>query len=498
MRELTKREKSLLGLVVATVVVVLLIKMGPAIGGVGLGGTLALKREQLQAAQDLVALAQITKQIDDKLRVQVGLQGDVISESLVQEIAKERDALENLNRARRASDLANLHPALEAKAGTVLAYKKGHGKFESLDALKSIQGPIFEGEPAEAVIRKRISDLAKKAGLKPQQLSVKALSGKKSEKLPIQAKQNLILYLYLNELETELKQLEKQREESEQKLAEAEQEVMNAIYDAWWSDDDVSDTHSDEKKNAEVEKESNEQLVKGKLGATGEESEIESKKTSTPHVSEKLADDSRTHVDSHRQFARVPEVIPSSLRIELIQFIQSNIKLQMEKVADFKKGFIEDQIKVAEIPSKGGFLGIGSKAAETQVSLKEGGILLAKFEELINRYEDEMAYDSDGETEDALNYGQQLKALGKYISQIVDQKKKLRGWFAKVPSTHKPEIYIVEMNFKGDVEKVVKLIQSIESSTKWLFVRNLRMAADQKNRNKPTLGITLSMVAKVL
>ncbi len=498
MRELTKREKSLLGLVVATVVVVLLIKMGPAIGGVGLGGTLALKREQLQAAQDLVALAQITKQIDDKLRVQVGLQGDVISESLVQEIAKERDALENLNRARRASDLANLHPALEAKAGTVLAYKKGHGKFESLDALKSIQGPIFEGEPAEAVIRKRISDLAKKAGLKPQQLSVKALSGKKSEKLPIQAKQNLILYLYLNELETELKQLEEQREESEQKLAEAEQEVMNAIYDAWWSDDDVSDTHSDEKKNAEVEKESDEQLVKGKLGATGEESEIESKKTSTPHVSEKLADDSRTHVDSHRQFARVPEVIPSSLRIELIQFIQSNIKLQMEKVADFKKGFIEDQIKVAEIPSKGGFLGIGSKAAETQVSLKEGSLLLAKFEELINRYEDEMAYDSDGETEDALNYGQQLKALGKYISQIVDQKKKLRGWFAKVPSTHKPEIYIVEMNFKGDMGKVVKLIQSIESSTKWLFVRNFRMAADQKNRNKPTLGMTLSMVAKVL
>ena len=183
---------------------------------------------------------------------------------------------------------------------------------------------------------------------------------------------------------------------------------------------------------------------------------------------------------------------------QLIQFIQSNIKLQMERVADFKKGFIEDQIKVAETSSKGGFLGIGSKAVETQVSLKEGGLLLAKFEELINRYEDEMAYDSDEETEDALDYEQQLKALGKYIDRVVDQKKKLQRGVAKVPSTHKPEIYIVEMNFKGDMEKVVKLIQSIESSTKWLFVRNFRMAADQKNKNKPTLGMTLSMVAKIL
>ena len=48
------------------------------------------------------------------------------------------------------------------------------------------------------------------------------------------------------------------------------------------------------------------------------------------------------------------------------------------------------------------------------------------------------------------------------------------------------------------MDKMVKLIQSIESSSKWLFLKRLKISTDQKNKNQPELNINLSMVAKIL
>ena len=138
----------------------------------------------MQTAQNLVQLAQVTQQIDREIQAQIGLEGQIISDSLFEEIADRVD-LEALNRANRAAALAALHPALENKADSLLAYKKHYGEFESLDKLKEIRGPIFEGEQAQAVISRRISDLAKRAGLRPNyQLNIRPMPGAKSENLP--------------------------------------------------------------------------------------------------------------------------------------------------------------------------------------------------------------------------------------------------------------------------------------------------------------------------
>ena len=208
MRKLTRREIILLavvGLVLLIVLVEPIIRQGFP------GNELAAKREKLETAQNLVQLAQVTQQIDREIQAQVGLEGQIVSDSLFEEIASRVD-LEALNRANRAATLAALHPALENKSDSLLAYKKHYGEFGSLDKLKEIRGPIFEGEQAQAVISRRISDLANKAGLRPNyQLNIRPMSGAKSENLPPQTKKNLVSYLYLSELENELQQLESQQ-----------------------------------------------------------------------------------------------------------------------------------------------------------------------------------------------------------------------------------------------------------------------------------------------
>ena len=203
MRKLTRREIILLT-IVALVVLVLLIE--PIIRQGFPGDELTTKREQLQTAQNLVELAQVAQQIDRGIQAQVGLEGQIISNSLFEEIANRVD-LEALNRANRAATLAALHPALENKADSLLAYKKHHGEFGSLDQLKEIRGPIFEGEQAQAIISRRISDLAKKAGLRPNyQLNIRPMPGTKSENFLPQTKKNLVYHLYLGELTNELQQ----------------------------------------------------------------------------------------------------------------------------------------------------------------------------------------------------------------------------------------------------------------------------------------------------
>jgi hypothetical protein len=509
MRPLTKREKGLIGLVVIVFVVVLWIQLGPMLSRFGSGGELAHKREDLQTAQNTVALAQITEQLEAKLREAAGLQGRVISDSLLKEISQRSDALEILNGARRASDLAGLHPALEAKAEPVLAYKKTHGKFENLETLKQIRGSIFEGEQPQAVIAQKIAELAKGAGLKPNyQLNIKRMAGRKSETLPVTAKQNLVHYLYISELEDELANLQQQQERNARKRAEAEEEVMDAIFDAWWSDDETDNSSGE---TSEADEDSRPEVAEQGSNSEGEQKAKSESERVPPAENPQLASSTRSGTairnpqSANRQFASLPEIMPLSLRLELIQFIQSNLKRQMAGATDFKKGFIEDQVKTVTVKSKGGIFGIGSKKPEPQVSLRKNSPLLTKFEELIDRYENdfdglnpaEMQSDSDEPTGDALNYDQQLRALDQYLSQVTTQKELLQESFLQVPPTYKPELYIVEMNFTDQVDKMVRLIQSIDSTAKWLFVRNIRMSVDAKNRNQANLGVALTLVAKI-
>ncbi len=484
MRKLTRREIALLT-VFALVLLIFLIE--PIIRQGFPGDELTAKQERLQTAQNLVQLAQVTQQIDRKIQAQVGLEGQIISDSLFEEIANRVD-LEALNRAHRASALAALHPALENKADSLLAYKKHYGKLESLDKLKEIRGPIFEGEQAQAIISRRISDLAKKAGLRPNyQLNISPIPGTKSEQLPPQTKKNLVYYLYLDELATETQQLQSEQnaieEEEEQGQIETEEAAMEAMFDAWWGKDDMKD----KSKEGAVETESKEQRFEADTVQDGQPQGVPLQDTlSSPETPQR---------EVNRQFASLPEIIPLTLRIELLQFIQSNLKQQLSGVLESKRGFLEVQIAVGTDEAGGGFLGIGAKKQTTAIKLKSNSALLSKFETLINRYEAKQDYSTE-EMENTLDYDQQIRALTQYIDQILEQEDRLTGWLATVPSTHQPEAYIVDMRFSNNIEKVVRLIYAIESSSKWLQVRDLQITVADKKQT--TISANLSMIARVL
>ena len=482
MRKLTRREIILLavvGLVLLIVLVEPIIRQGFP------GNELTAKREKLETAQNLLQLAQVTQQIDRDIQAQVGLEGQIISDSLFEEIASRVD-LEALNRANRAGALAVLHPALENKADSLLAYKTHYGEFGSLDKLKEIRGPIFEGEQAQAVISRRISDLANKAGLRPNyQLNIRPMPGAKSENLPPQTKRNLVYYLYLGELANELQQLESQQhaieDEEEQRQIETEEAAMEAMFDAWWGKDDAED----ESQEGVVEIKSEEQSADDNtVNETDPEvdSILTKDKPSTPKSPK---------WDANRQFVSLPEAIPVTLRIELLQFIQSNVKQQLAGTVEFRRGFLAAQIATETDEATGGFLGIGAKKQTTAIKLKPNSVLLSKFERLINRYKTDYAED----TETALDYDQQLRALTQYVDQILEQEEKLQGWLASVPSSHQPETYIVDMRFSNRIERVVRLIYAIESSSKWLQVRDLQITIADKRQT--TINANLSMIARV-
>lgn len=483
MRKLTRREIVLLA-VVGLVLLIFLIE--PIIRQGFPGDELTTKREKLRTAQNLVQLAQVTQQIDREIQAQVGLEGQIISNSLFEEIANRVD-LESLNRANRAAALAALHPALENKADSLLAYKTHYGEFESLDKLKEIRGPIFEGEQAQAVISRRISNLANRAGLRPNyQLNIRSMPGTKSENLPPQTKKHLVYYLYLGELANELQGLESQQSALEEKEAqqqiETEEAAMEAMFDAWWGQDDAKD----ENQEGVVEIKSEEQSSEEDRGEESD-SKVESVKTE-----DKSSASNPLQHDANRQFTSLPEVIPLTLRIKLLEFIQSNLKQQLAGAAEFRSGFLAAQIAAETDETKGGFLGIGAKKQTTAIKFKPNSVLLSQFEKLINRYDTDYAED----TKRGLDYDQQLRALTQYVDQILEREEKLHSWLATVPSTHQPETYIVDMRFSNRIERVVRLIYAIESSSKWLQVRDLQITiADKK---EATISANLSMIARVL
>ena len=483
MRKPTRREIALL---IAVALVLLIFLIEPIIRQGFPGDELATKQEKLQTAQNLVQLAQVTQEIGREIQAQVGLEGQIISNSLFDEITNRVD-LEALNRASRASALAALHPALENKADSLLAYKKHYGEFGSLDQLKEIQGPIFEGEQAQAVISRRISDLAKQAGLRPNyQLNIRSMPGAKSEKLSPQTKKNLVYHLYLSELDNELQQLQSQQnaiaEEEEQKQTDTEEEMMEAMFDAWWGKDDAEDESQEGVAEIEPEKQATDDDTVEEL-----DSEIDSVPTK-----DKPSTPKSLQQEANRQFASLPEVIPLTLRIELLRFIQSNLKQQLAGAVEFRRGFLTAQIAVETDEARGGFLGIGGKKQTTAIKFKPNSVLLSKFEKLINRYEMDYAED----TEKTLDYDQQLRALTEYIDQILEQEDKLDGWLATVPSTHQPETYIVDMRFNNSIERIVQLIHAIESSSKWLQVRDLQVTIADKKAT--TISANFSMIARVL
>ena len=331
---------------------------------------------------------------------------------------------------------------------------------------------LFDTQPPETVIRARVDGLVRRAGIEQNyQLLTKPAAGKQSLKLTLQNRERLVLYLYLKHVETEEEEL------TEIAAQAAEDESFDMMMDAWLSGTTESDT---DEKTKEIDEAS---------------SQTESAETVDPE-SNAPPTEPETPTDPS-EYALLPEVIPLSIRAKLASYIKSMVTQQLRGATDFRQGFFAAQVHKMETPASPGIFGIGAKPAAVEVQLRKNSPLL----EILMQTPDEY-------TEDQPAAAELQSALVKYIEKIQEQRASFLEQLALAPPTYETQLYTVEMKFKTDLEKLVNLNHLIETNTKWLTVRDMRISADkqssgaQRGRNRggdnaTNLNVDLFLIAQI-
>jgi len=436
--ELTKQTKILLAVLAIVLIAAVATQWGPGLYGLISNTDMENKRQTLQTSKDLVAASKILKPVETGLYEKSGLAGE------------EQDKT------------------------------------------------IFDGSYSGTVVREKIHAIVKEAGI-PQnyQLDVDPVPGKKSEKISTQARRNLVVYLYQEKLETERDTLNAEIEDELQAQAETEIETeeaaMDMLMDAWLNETEVDvETPQDSEKSDEdqVAEKSDENPIDEKPNEDHQVAEKSDADPLEPTVKEdvktpqevyKKQTDSENPMDTEPQweFASLPESIPNSMQVELIELIVSMTE-QYLVGAEIK--LFENQFNKTQTEATPGFFGIGAKKPMTEIYFRPNSQILAKFTELINYYEEEL--DKEKLTADLLEY------LDRIESQITELSRRLQ----MAPASYSPESYTVKMKFKAEIDKLVNLNRLIETRTKWLMVRDLQISADNKE-NK--INVDILMIARV-
>ena len=422
--ELTPRSRVLLGILGAVLLVLIAVQGVPAIYRLFVNQGAKAKQEQLMQTENLVHAAEVLKPIESEIYKATGL-------------AQEEE-----------------QPVRTGAQGA---------------------GTLFDTEPPETVIRARVDALIRRAGIQQNyQLLTKPGSGKQTQKLTIQNRERLVLYLYFKHIETEETELAEIAEQA------AEAETFDMLMDAWLSEDTESDT-------AEKMEDTDE-------ASSGAEQSIE-KSASTDKAQ---SADSTATVEAWR-FASLPETIPVTHRVKLAAYIKDMVIQQLRGATNFRQGFFESQVHSVKTAATPGIFGIGAKPATVEIQLRRNSGLLS----ILAQSEDEYA-------EEVPNTGELQAALIKYIEEIQAQRATLLAELALAPSTYETQLYTVEMKFKTDLEKLVNLNHLIETNAKWLTVRDLRISADkqasrsegQRGRNREgadgaNLNVEILLLARI-
>ena len=400
-----------------------------------LGRELKVKKNQLVETQLLVSLAKNAIQVGPTNREQTGLQGRIISDTLAGEI-KDLDLLEKLNEARRASDLANLHPSFRAKASFLIDFREQKGgTIDSIDQLKEIQGPIFVGEQPEAIIARQISRVASGADVKSNyQLNIKKQPGKKSAKIANEAKSIFVDQLYLDALNDELAGLEAEQDQLAEEAENAVSSMMN-----FWDVDENNEGGDSEEAETEMDSDQGEDNVK----------------------------------KVHNGFHHLPSSIPLDARVDLIDFIKAEIQDDLWGISKRKEGLITDQLNLSQADVNG------------YSPLKKNSILLDECEILLEDY------GSDDDSDQIA-----IRDFTNYVNHTYQRRRSVRQSVDRVSDTHQPNHYIVTMKFQGQIEQVSRFIYAVENSLRWLQIKDFKIVVADKKKNQ--LGFDLTFVANIL
>ena len=400
-----------------------------------LGRELKVKKNQLVETQLLVSLAKNAIQVGPTNREQTGLQGRIISDTLAGEI-KDLDLLEKLNEARRASDLANLHPSFRAKASFLIDFREQKGgTIDSIDQLKEIQGPIFVGEQPEAIIARQISRVASGADVKSNyQLNIKKQPGKKSAKIANEAKSIFVDQLYLDALNDELAGLEAEQDQLAEEAENAVSSMMN-----FWDVDENNEGEDSEEAETEMDSDQGEDNVK----------------------------------KVHNGFHHLPSSIPLDARVDLIDFIKAEIQDDLWGISKRKEGLITDQLNLSQADVNG------------YSPLKKNSILLDECEILLEDH------GSDDDSDQIA-----IRDFTNYVNHTYQRRRSVRQSVDRVSDTHQPNHYIVTMKFQGQIEQVSRFIYAVENSLRWLQIKDFKIVVADKKKNQ--LGFDLTFVANIL
>lgn len=392
--QLTPRSRILLGILGGLLLILLAMQVGPAFYRLFVNKDTQAKREQLLQTQNLVQVAEVLKPIESEIYKETGLA-----------LAENPQGSTN---------------SQEAKT-------------------------LFDTELPETVIRSRIDALVRRAGIQQNyQLLTKPGTAKQTQKLTVQNRGDLVLYLYLKHIEAEGTALAEAAEQ------QAEEETFNMLMDAWLSG---TDSETDKKANEKDD------------SVAGMDSETEERDPTTDKAKPTHAIDAT----EAWKFAALPEVIPAPVRIKLASFIESMITQQLRGATDSRQDFFETQLHRITTAATPGIFGIGAKPATVEIQLQRNSVLL-----------DILAH-----SEDVADIGELQYALIKYIEEIQAQRARLLEHLALAPLTYQTEHYTVEMKFKTDLEKLVNLNHLIETGAKWLTVRDLRVSADKQTGARP-------------
>ena len=400
--QLTPRSRILLGILAGLLLILIVMQVGPVFYRLFANQDTQAKREQLLRTENLVYVAEVLKPIESEIYKETGL------------------------------------ALAENPQGTKT---------------------LFETELPETVIRSRIDALVRRAGIQQNyQLLTKPGTAKRTQKLTVQNRGNLVLYLYLKHIEAEAMELAEKAEQ------QAEEDTFNRLMDAW-----LSGTESD----------TEEKVSQTEGFMSGSESDTNGKE---------LADAATpTHpmdAAAEWKFASLPEAIPVPVRIQLASFIKSMITQQLRGATDSRQDFFETQLHRVKTAATAGIFGIGAKPATIEIQLQRDSLLLKILKQSAEaRHHD--AYNRVPPEEDYGDIGELQYALVKYIEEIQAQRATLLEHLALAPLTYQTEHYTVEMKFKTDLEKLVSLNHLIETGAKWLIVRDLRISADKQTTARP-------------
>lgn len=439
--ELTNQTKILLGILFIALIAALATQWGPGFYKIVSNPGMKTKRETLKTSQDLVAASQILQPIEVGLYQKTGL-------------------------------------ADEGKTTT-----------------------IFEGSYHASVVRKNIDAIVKRAGI-PQnyQINMEPVPGRQSEKISPQARRNLVVFAYQQKLQAEKEALNAEIEAFEAELqaqtdGDMEVDAMDMFLDAWLDEaDEESEEQQDKEESADKEKtednaykekdESTEKTDNPNQEKPEKSSDVENEKEETPENYEE-ADNNQTDADISEdekidwEFSSLPDSIPISIRFELINLI---IPMIEQHLVGAEKTLFENHYFKTQTRATSGFFGIGAKESTNEITFRPNSDILAKLTNLIDTSTEEL--DKQQLRIDFLEY------MDKIESQIDELSLKLQ----LAPTVYIPESYTVKMKFKAEIDKLVNLNKIIETTSKWLMVRDLQISTDTKE-NK--INVDVLMIARV-